>query len=178
MGKRKIHIIVLILALFTPFIATHITYKYQQYSIRKKIKHEIIEGLTLNQLVKLTFKKSEVDKLLKWEHSKEFEYNRNMFDVVKSEPHNDSITYYCWPDNEETSLNKNLTKLTQLALGSDPVNQKNASHFKTFLKGLYFKPIIQIGTKLYNFTNIAWGIKITNYINIILSPLTNPPRIG
>lgn len=67
------------------------------------------EGLPEEELVMLKFTKTEISKELRWEHEKEFEYKKEMYDVIRTEVCGDTTIYFCWMDNEETLLNQKLT---------------------------------------------------------------------
>ena len=66
-----------------PFYGTYLYLSLQQKVIQEAVQRKLEEGIPENELVKLTFFKKEIPKLLKWEHDKEFEYNGQMYDVVK-----------------------------------------------------------------------------------------------
>lgn len=104
--------------------------------VRKEVKHQIIAGLDRSELVLLTFTLEQHSKL-KWMHSKEFEFEGEMYDVVETEVVDCVTHYWCWSDDEETVLNKQLFELTNIALGLDPVQQQQQSKFKHFTKTLY-----------------------------------------
>lgn len=63
-------------------------------------------------LYTLKFSLPESKVLLKWEKKHEFEFKGKMYDIVKEMHTNDSVTYICWLDKEETELNKKLYQLT------------------------------------------------------------------
>lgn len=63
--------------------------------------------------VHFAFSKVETETLLRWEHSKEFEYEGEMYDVVRAETRNDSVFYTLWWDHEETEINQKLARLTK-----------------------------------------------------------------
>lgn len=97
--------------------------------LKREIKHRIIEGIDRSELVELSFTPEE-EKQLRWEHSKEFEYKGEMYDVVESKSENGKTTYWCWWDNEETSLNKQLNKLLARALNDqEPSNTNSSAQF-------------------------------------------------
>lgn len=88
--------------------------KWEKKIIKREIKHKIIAGIDKNELVKLEFGYDEL-KNLRWEHSKEFEYNGEMYDIVETEIKKEKVIYYCWWDNEETKLNRQLNNLLNIA---------------------------------------------------------------
>lgn len=61
-------------------------------------------------LVSLTFSEKESDQLL-WEHSREFEYKGQMFDVIYKKQNGDTITYYCYADHKENKVKQKWNRL-------------------------------------------------------------------
>ncbi|MBN1252346.1 MAG: hypothetical protein JXA16_09415 [Bacteroidales bacterium] len=173
--KIKINSILLFLILFVPFIATYSWLSHKKKLIKKEVKNLIVSNIDKNQLTVFKFQINEIESKLKWKHSKEFEYNGQMFDIVESKIINDSITYLCWPDNEETVLNKKLQALLNLALGKNPLTNKNKSRLINFYNTLYFNNIEKINfvnEKNHNLISYYYN----NYKSIYLSPQNPPPQ--
>lgn len=127
----------LFVCLISPFVVGLRTYDLQLKKIKKSIKHKITENIDQSLLVRLSFHSSEITQL-KWKHSKEFELNDFMYDIVSKEIKPDSIIYWCWLDYEETQLEKSLKKLVYDA------SDKNAdnNHTKNIIKSLLLKVYI------------------------------------
>lgn len=62
------------------------------------------------QIVSLSFTHKEVASLI-WEEEDELLFNQVLYDVVASASKGDSITYYCYADNEETTIFNHLKHL-------------------------------------------------------------------
>lgn len=110
---------------------------YQKHTIKQNIKHQLVSGLSESELVNLTFSLTDAQTKLNWEHSKEFEFNGEMYDVVKQENHGDSISYFCILDNEETALNQEINKLVSLFLNQNNQENESKNKLKEFYKNLY-----------------------------------------
>ncbi len=76
--------------------------------MRRQVEKNLLNGVQSDQLVLLTFTKAECREKLRWEHSGEFEFNGQMFDIVKTEVQGDTLRYWCWWDRKETALNRQL----------------------------------------------------------------------
>lgn len=85
----------------------------KKHQVKREIKHKLMRSLPKDQLTLVTLSKQEASKKLKWEHSKEFELNGAMFDVIYTEVNGEKINYWCWPDTEESSLNQLLGSLAK-----------------------------------------------------------------
>lgn len=173
---KKLISIILLLSLILPFVGTVSWLNYQKKQVKRQIKHEIIAGIDKSELVKFTFTKTQIQQNLNWKHSKEFEYNNSMYDIVEADTTNNIITYWCWWDYKETNLNKQLTKLIAQFLGNDQQNKDTKTRFAQFLQSLYHTKNIpwKAVYKEQNTTNnFAY---IVNYTSLHLTPTTPPPN--
>lgn len=144
--------------------------------LKREIKHRIIEGIDRSELVELSFT-AEEKKQLRWEHSKEFEYNGEMYDVVESKSENGKITYWCWWDNEETNLNRRLNNLLARAL-HDTEPSSSTKNAQLWLNLIFLVPEISLKKnldfeKLENKTVHAE----TCFSEITISGDTPPPEV-
>lgn len=103
---KKLTGIFLLAIMLVPFTGTYFWLQYQKKIIRKEVKTKIINKIDRKELVMFIFTKEETETKLRWEHSKEFEYLGQMYDIVESNTNGDTITYWCWHDHKETKLNK------------------------------------------------------------------------
>ena len=99
------------------------------YKIRKAIPQD----------EQLLWKFSTEDAKLKldWEHSREFEYKGEMYDVLRSETKGDSIWYWCYWDRKETKLWKELNVLLVNLMGPGQQNKNEGRQLNDFFKSLY-----------------------------------------
>jgi hypothetical protein len=173
---KKIISIFLIIVLFAPFWLTFSIYHLEKKTIKKSVKKLLISQLDENQLVTLKFSKDELYIKLRWEHSKEFEFNEVMYDIVKSEEKADSVTYLCWQDDEETALNRNFLDMLQSALQKDKKANKLFSQLVSaqFNYLLFEFPFLG-KNNLYK--TIFYFSQINNfYKSINISPSPPPPN--
>lgn len=99
----------------------------------------MIAGVEKDELVLFKFTETEKQNDLRWEHSKEFEYKGEMYDIVETQFHGDTTYYWCWWDYEETKLNKQLDGLLAFAYKKDTrTNSKNQKFVQSFYKSLFF----------------------------------------
>mgnify|MGYP003402136436 FL=1 len=98
------------------------------YKIRKAIPQD----------EQLLWKFSTEDAKLKldWEHSREFEYKGEMYDVLRSETKGDSIWYWCYWDRKETKLWKELNVLLVNLMGPGQQNKNEGRQLNDFFKSL------------------------------------------
>lgn len=170
--------ITLLLCITVPIIGTYGWLSFQQYQTKKAVKRKLKHSISKDQLVRLAFTKQQAEQELYWEHSKEFEYRGEMYDVVSTEQHGDSTIYLCWWDNEETELNQQLAELVEDVLNTDTERSKQKKKLLNFLKALYHSPINgfvvkQIVADLH-YTNTYF----VNYYNIQNAPPSPPPKLA
>lgn len=175
---KKIIAITLLLCITVPIIGTYGWLSFQQYQTKKTVKRKLKNSLNKDQLVRLAFIPKQADAELYWEHSKEFEYRGEMYDVVEQETIGDSTIYWCWWDNEETELNRQLAELVEDALDTNPDHSKQKKKLFNFLKALYHSQ--EQNTTLYSFleATLHSNIYFVNYHNIRNNPPTPPPQIA
>lgn len=118
---------------------SYIVLRYQKKQVRREVKWKMIAGVDKDELVLFKFTDAEKENDLQWEHSKEFEYKGEMYDIVDSHIEGDTTFYWCWWDYEETKLNKQLDGLLAFAYKKDTrTNNKNQKILQAFYKSLYY----------------------------------------
>jgi len=130
--------ILLIFALMLPFVGTFWMHKIQKKQIKRTIKRKIIAGIDKDELVLLKFTEKEKETQLRWEHSKEFEYQGEMYDITASQTVGDTTYFWCWWDFEETKLNKQLGHLVAGFLDNNSENQDRQIKLFDFLNSIFY----------------------------------------
>ncbi len=157
-----------------PAAVTYIWLQHRKAVVRKEVKWKMIAGIDKSQLVFFTFSQKESQTKLIWKHSKEFEFNGEMYDVVKKITSTDSIQYWCWLDHEETKLSKQLSKLLVGAYQSDvPLKQKK-QEIVSFYKSLFYSEIFSWNPIFISFRN-SYTICFNNNYKIITININPPP---
>ncbi|HEY8401789.1 MAG TPA: hypothetical protein VIK89_11025 [Cytophagaceae bacterium] len=144
--------------------------------IQKEVKWKIIAGIDKNELVLLKFTKEETETKLNWKHSKEFEYNKEMYDIVETEVNGDTISYWCWHDHEETALNRKLADVVAKTFGSNPKSKEKQKQLLDFFKSLYctsattyMTPPEVLNSEGFNYSG--------NFTSLYSSPPVPPPEL-
>ncbi len=123
-----------------PLHSTFLSLKSQKKFVKREIKKRIIEGIDASELVYFKFSKKDVQSKLRWEHSKEFEWKGEMYDVVHCYEEKDSISYHCWWDSDESQLNRRLMALLQIEMEHYPGKKERLLGFFQFYKNLQCPP--------------------------------------
>lgn len=169
--------ILLFACLAAPFVFTYTWLQYQKHLTRVGVKEAMIAKTNGEDLTLLRFSKSEAEKVLSWEHSDEFEYQDEMYDVVQAWVKGDTLYYRCWPDDEETEINKKLENLVTHVLNKDTQRKDSQERFSRFMKKLYTTDRFdwhsrEIATATFYIS--PWQNK---YKPVVLPPPGPPPRV-
>lgn len=151
--------------------------KHELKVTKREVKRQIIAGLDDSELMNFKFSKSDAGICLKWKHSKEFEFNAEMYDVVKSIVKGDTIIYTCWWDNNETKLNKQLAHLMDDIIGSNRQNKENQKRLVSFYQKLFHENTLNIfGIHTINTTNLYCSFNNIIYSLSATAPPVPPPE--
>ena len=175
--KGKLAGLLLFLCLIVPIAATYTFLHYRKMYIKKEVKQQIIAGIDKEELVLLIFTKEEAQTKLRWEHSHEFEYNGQMYDIVEMEISGDTIYYHCWWDYKETKLNKKLYELLAYAMGNDGKKKESQQRLTNFYTSL-FHSINDAWKPLYLISEINPCIYYFYYSSVSFPPPNPPPQLS
>jgi len=133
---KKIFPFLFLVVFVAPFWGMYFYLSFQQKSIKVAVQNQLEEGISINQMVKLTFSRSEIDKVLRWEHAKEFEYQGQMYDIIEVIEKGDSTQYLCWWDKAETASKEKIRKLI-----TEEINKSKPGNQKSYKLSDYYKSI-------------------------------------
>jgi hypothetical protein len=173
---KKLVAISLLALLTLPFAGTYLWLGHQTRQVKRTIKWQIANGLPDDQLVRISVT-PDMAHLLRWEHSKEFEFRGEMYDVVRTEVSGDTTHYHCWWDHEETALNQQVRALTRRAMGQDPQNRQKQERLEQFARSLF------VSGQDFDFTislarpYVRFGWLDIHYLGLELEPPTPPPAL-
>lgn len=137
MRWKNIAAVILMLCFCLPFTGTYTYLHFKKKQIRAAVRKQIFASVPDEELVVLKFAVG--TELLRWEHSSEFEYDGNMYDVVSSVQEGDSVTYRCIPDIRETKVKRSIKELLAKKMGSDPKSKEQHKRLMDFCKALFFQ---------------------------------------
>jgi hypothetical protein len=172
----RLSVIFLILSLSVPFTGAYTWLHWQIKMTRKEVKRNMIKGLDKSELVLLKFSKAETATQLRWEHSREFEYRQNMYDIVETEERGDSIWYLCWWDHAETQLKRQLADLADWSMHGDTRGQERQLRLDRFFKSLYLAKEAFLAPVLSGKRAAGIALRPVFYSSPFFSPLVPPPE--
>ena len=160
--------------LFLPLWGSLGYLQLEKKKVQKSVKRKIMNGIPKEELIYMAFSTEDLTTKLNWKHSKEFELNGEMYDIVEREETADSAFYWVWWDKEETELNQQVKHIAAEIFGSSPDQQEKNNLVQSFYKSLFFEiqhtdfqTLITLQKRLnYHYLNKT----LSNYISIIESP--------
>lgn len=176
--RLKITSILFLLALLAPPMITFYWLQHQKSGVRHEVKRMMIRGIDREKLVLISLTREESLTKLRWEHPGEFEYREQMYDIVETRTIGDSVYYWCWWDNEETRLNRQLEELVVKNLNADPVKQDRQDHLNSYLKSLYCSDIVRANPVLPCIELKKNSVCSISFCSLSISPPSPPPRRG
>ena len=172
---KKLLPLFLLLCLATPFWLTYSFLKAEKHQLKRSIKHQIIDGIDKSELVLLRFSKKETKEKLDWEHSKEFEYQGEMYDVVNKIETTDSVAYWCWWDYEETQLNRQLAGLLLTTWQENKTQQHQNDLLIQYTKNWLSENLIAPRIKTQDGFCINHNTLYFNFYSNFHSDVSSPP---
>ncbi len=172
---KKLTGILFLACLLVPILSTYGWLHFQKREVRETVKQLLLAGVDQEELVLFKFTQSESE-LLDWKKDHEFAYQGQMYDVVSSEVIGDSIYYWCWWDEAESKIERQIEELTAMLFHQSPENQQKQARLHDFYKNLFHKlaftlPIVQTCDGLIR-PNTATGTYVSNQ----LAPPVPPPE--
>jgi len=97
-----------------PGLARYLWLQHLKERAREEVVEKISLGLDKDRLVLLEFSPEEVKTKLKWRTEREFEFNDELYDVVESVIEDNKVIFWCWLDQKESALEKEIESIISL----------------------------------------------------------------
>lgn len=144
--------------------------------VRKEVKEMMMRGVDKDDLVTFAFTKHQIKNELKWKHSREFEYNGNMYDIVTFRKEGDKYIYDCWLDKKETKLNAQLAALYSQKWNQVKGNYQDRTHLDHFVDSLFFDNP-DTNYFLFSIENNLTYSTMNNVLDSKINRLYPPPKV-
>ncbi|MCC5922400.1 MAG: hypothetical protein JJT77_01335 [Crocinitomicaceae bacterium] len=125
--------------LFLPMWGSLGYLQLEKKKVQKSVKRKMMKGIPKEELIYMAFSTEDLSTKLNWKHSKEFELNGEMYDIVERKETADSAFYWVWWDKEETELNQRVKRIATEIFGSSPDQQEKNNVVQSFYKSLFFE---------------------------------------
>jgi len=118
---------------------TWIVFKLQQTAVRYEVKQQIKAGVPKSDLVTLHIAKvweETPNARFEREHSKEFRFDGEMYDIIRSMDEGDTTVYICIHDVKESGLFADLERLIEEEI-DQPINKKSRESLQQLIAAKY-----------------------------------------
>lgn len=152
--------IVLLGCFLVPVVATYLWLNQERRSVKREVKQEVFSQIDLEDCAQFEFT-LEQEQQLDWEHSAEFSYKGQKYDVIlKKKTHNGTTIYYCWKDVKESAIDRKIATLVNNALGGNPEKDKQHKSVTQLFKDLpEEKLVLRTEPMLPVIKQIGWNYK-------------------
>jgi hypothetical protein len=131
--------IFLFICLVLPFLGTYAWLSGRIESAKESASLSIKRAIPQNDQILWTFSITDARSKLHWEHSREFEYKGEMYDIIRSQIKGDSVWYWCYWDRKEAKLKKQLNILVARMMGPGPYNRNERTQINDFFRSFFFQ---------------------------------------
>ncbi|TYP92015.1 hypothetical protein LX73_2258 [Fodinibius salinus] len=175
--KRHTTILLLITLIFN-FLGVSFVYNIWLYSIKEEVKKKIESDFQEEpKVIKVPLSWAEhPPKEFKWHESHEFEYQGQMYDIIRKEIHGDTIWYYCHWDKAETKLLNNLAEYISNYLQESKAKQQKYVSLKQYLDKIFLLSHSEPRFELFTQTLARFAHDISR-LHIFLDVDLPPPKI-
>ncbi len=136
-----------------------------------------MEGVAERDLILLVFHREQIGRQLHFEDSQEFEFEGQMYDIVRQQHSGDSLYFWCWPDAKETALNKHFEEHWQMAWGSSPQRRRTETSLQSWIALRYLLPESLSWQQVQVGQTTAYQPGIVPFISeCSISPVSPPPE--
>jgi|GEM_PF-2347332 len=131
------HAAFLLWVFLAPFSGTYFYLQYESWRIQRQVEIRVEAGIPVDSLVSLCFLTRDLNHLLHWEHSREFVYQEQMYDVVSQSMRGDSTLFRCWWDREETAVRHAAHDFLAMAYRTQAPGKTSPGFFPDYYKNLF-----------------------------------------
>lgn len=134
---KKLIAYILLTGIILPGLLIFSFLNVEKQNLKEKNRGKSYTDISNKEMIIVQFSLHEVNKCIEWENDHEFEWNGNMYDVVRKEVKLDSIFYWCHLDKEETIINECLDELNRFLAGAESNTEEKQQILNKLFKKLY-----------------------------------------
>lgn len=172
-SSKSTFAIVLLMVFSSPVWVTHLALKNHLLEIKREVKRSILAGIPEKDQVVIKLHSSELSSLY-WEHETEFEFEGNMYDVIRSTEIGDSIMYYCFKDHAESTIKRKLTTLLHDIRKEDGKSHQQVEKLQSYFTSLFPNRAFTLNSVWVDVKPVDYG-RLRFAIQSTHSPPPTPP---
>jgi hypothetical protein len=134
---KKILSIITIFCFTIPALSVYFFLLAEKENIKNLTHEKLFSEKKSTNWIKIELSEKEAHQLIEWENDHEFEYNQNMYDVVKREQSGNHLIFWCYQDVEESFVNEQLEELFSYLTGGHSTRPETQHLLKEIFKKLY-----------------------------------------
>jgi hypothetical protein len=134
---KKILSIITIFCFTIPVLSVYFFLLAEKENIKNLTHEKLFSEKKSTNWIKIELSEKEAHQLIEWENDHEFEYNQNMYDVVKREQSGNHLIYWCYQDIEESLINEQLGELFSYLTGGHSTRPETRHLLEKVFKKLY-----------------------------------------
>jgi hypothetical protein len=173
---KKTGFILLFVVLTIPFWGSYLFFQFTKNKIKQEVDCLLKSNSENIVLIELAFSLEQAQNELIWEHSREFEFNGQMYDIVSQRRLGDSVYYTCYPDHKETRLNTEKDKLISRAMDNDPFQKQQKQRIINFFKTVFQKNEFTWSPVIEAPSIIHYSLFTIHHSLYLPSPPSPPPK--
>jgi hypothetical protein len=157
---------------------TWLIFKFQQTAIRHEVKQQIKAGVPESELVILHIAKvweEQSNSRFEREHGKEFRFDGEMYDIIRSQDIGDTNVYVCIHDVKESGLFAELEEMIEEEI-KHPMNEGRRKQIEDWVSAKYRNGTMALSSFSQSSTELSWGFDQPLF-SMIVSVSTPPPRV-
>lgn len=150
-------------------------FSIRQYQIREQVQQQILKDLPESSLQTFRLHPAELNRLV-WNGPKEFFYQGEMYDLVRTERRGDSsVLLYCLPDTRETELFAMMESFISKRAGNDAQTMHTVKGWFELFSEIYLpaSPVIHWSPQAPAATRWAF---LDNYHSPVMTKFSPPPQ--
>ncbi|MCB2222467.1 MAG: hypothetical protein KQI35_18940 [Bacteroidetes bacterium] len=151
----------------------------EKEKVRKEVKREILSGLNKSKLVKFKLSELKAHRQLTWINSREFKYKGRMYDIVQTTSAENTLIYWCWPDDDESQIEDQINFLMSRVLAHEQQEKENHQPLTKIFKLVFIAndQDWNIASR-YHFNHQTFGYRKQKIESFQVSPPVPPPQQG
>lgn len=147
----------------------------KEYQLEQSLKVRLAQDGATATMVSFSLLRSDSARLLHWEHSREFAYGGQMYDVLERRVEGDSLFLRCYWDEAESALKRQARRLQQQS--GTPISQAQQVGLFLWVRPCLLPESLAICSVHPWVYTSSFPVRVLPPDQVILTPPHAPPNI-
>jgi hypothetical protein len=135
---KKLAVFFLLTLFLFNTVGYYVVFKITQAEIKVDVKLQLKRGIPATELTEIKIDLKAISTIQWVEKNKEFYYNNQLYDVVKTSTTDNTITFYCITDKKEEVLFAHLDDYIKTHVGATNNHNSTSKKLSTHVLKVYF----------------------------------------